>query len=297
MPTFTAESDDLRQLAKYGDRFAVHPGGVWALLDALERDATMDREAASRDAPAYEMAAPRIAAIPIAGPMVKGTSWWGTSTPAVRRAVKAAAADRKVDAIVLHIDSPGGMVAGTQELADAVAEARAVKPVHAYVSDMGASAAYWVASQAQTITANRTAEVGSIGVLAVVDDFSGAFEKMGVKVHVVSTGPYKGAGVLGAPVEDKHLAYVQERVDETMGYFRAAIAAGRPALSGKALDRVADGRVWGAAEAVDLGLIDGVGSFEDLVGRVAGEVQAARVRRQAAMTRAAVIRDGLAASE
>ena len=95
---------------------------------------------------------------------------------------------------MLHVDSPGGHVAGVQALADTIFQARKLKPLHAHIEDLGASAAYWLASQANTVTANSTAEVGSIGTMAVVHDSSGAAAKAGIKVYVVSSAPAAGIG-------------------------------------------------------------------------------------------------------
>jgi len=124
----------------------------------------------------YERIAEGIAVIPLAGPLMKIDSKFGsTNTVRVRRALRAALADPDVRGILLHIDdSPGGTMAGTADLAAAVAAANLEKPVWAQIDDMGASAAYWVAAQARRIVANATAELGSIGVVAVLEDSSKA---------------------------------------------------------------------------------------------------------------------------
>jgi protease IV len=104
--------------------------------------------------------------------------------------------------------------------------------------------------------------VGSIGTMAVVEDFSGVAEKRGIKVHVISTGPYKGAGVSGAPITDAQLAYFQARVDAVNQHFLNAVSVGRDV----ALSRVqewADGRVWIADAAKQMGMIDGVMLFDE----------------------------------
>lgn len=279
MPTYRADDGpEASRIFRHPGTYAVMHSRLHALIQAIEQ---MDAKARGvREGPGYVEAAPHIALVPIAGPIVKGASWFGTSNVWTRKAVQAAAADKRIDAIVLQIDSPGGMVAGTQELADAVRAAAARKPVHAHIDDLGASAAYWVASQAGTISANRTAEVGSIGVLAVVDDFSEMFADRGVKTHVISTGPYKGTGVFGAEVTDDHLKYLQGRVDTTMEHFRAAITEGR-GLTGKRLEAVSDGRVWGASEARELGLIDRIGSLDQAIDDAAASVERARAERRA----------------
>jgi signal peptide peptidase SppA len=203
-----------------------------------------------------------IAIIPIAGPIMKGGGSFGeVDSLEVRRNIRKAARDEDVAGIMILIDSPGGTVAGTEELANDVRDAGAVKPVFAHIEDLGASAAYWVASQASRITANATAEVGSIGTVAEVVDSSGAAKSEGITYHVVSTGPYKGSFSPGAPITEEQLAYLQQRVNDLNKFFLAAVAKGRK-VSAKTVEGWADGRVWIAGTAAEMNLIDGVQRFD-----------------------------------
>ena len=211
----------------------------------------------------YHLTRDKVAVVAMNGPMMKGDSkFGGANTVQVRRTLRAAANEKGVRGILLVIDSPGGHVAGTQALADDVRSiAESGLPIHAHIEDMGASAAYWVASQANRVTANATAHIGSIGVLSVLEDISGAAEREGIKVHVISTGAFKGAGAPGAPVTEAHLDYMQEVVDDTFEHFLGAVAHGR-GLKGSALEAVSDGKTHIAAKAHRLGLIDGIMSAE-----------------------------------
>ena len=210
-----------------------------------------------------------VAIIQIEGAMMKADSkFGGTSTIRIRQAIRAAVQDPEIDSILLHIDSPGGTVSGTKELADEVLSARQSKPVHAYIEDLGASAAYWVASQCETISANLTAEVGSLGVVAVIYDQSKQFERMGVKVHVVSTGKFKGAGAPGSEISADMLAEVQELVDDLHEVFMTAVLSGRK-MERAELDAIADGRVFLASKALKLGLVDAVETVDEMIGRMA----------------------------
>ena len=165
-----------------------------------------------------------IAVIQIDGMMMKGFSkFGGTSTVQVRQQLREAVANDEVSQILLVIDSPGGHVAGTKELADEVHLASQSKPVIAQIEDLGASAALWVASQASEVYANATAEIGSIGVVAVLHDTSEAFEREGVKVHVVSTGNMKGAMTDGTKITDEMIASVQDKVDALNEFFINAV--------------------------------------------------------------------------
>jgi signal peptide peptidase SppA len=205
-----------------------------------------------------------LAVVPMFGQMTKGdSSFGGINSIRARKAIRMAANDDKVRGLLLHIDSPGGTVAGTADLADDVRAAGESKPVAAYIEDLGASAAYWVASQAGTIFANPTALIGSIGTYAVIEDTSGAMDRAGIKVHVISTGAFKGMLADGAPVKDEHLAEVRREIELLNEHFLTGVANGRRNKIG--MDEVralADGRVHIADEAKQLGLIDEVASLD-----------------------------------
>ena len=223
-----------------------------------------------------------IAMIPIYGSMMKGQSkFGGTSTQDTRRAITAAASDKSIDGIMLHIDSPGGHVAGTQELADDIAAADKIKPVHAHIDDLGASAAYWAGSQARNLTINEAGSAGSIGVFAVMYDTSGAAEAEGVKVHVVSTGEHKGAGIDGAPITDDQLSEFQGQVDGINELFLAAVKRGRKLPANQVRD-LADGRVLMSRQAQAAGLVDAVMPFEASVRRLQAVVRSEKRSNTAA---------------
>ncbi len=103
------------------------------------------------------------------------SSFGGTSSVRMRQNLREAAANPQVRGIMLNISSPGGHVDGTDELALEIARTAEIKPVHAFANGLMASAAFWIGSQAAVISASRTSEVGSLGTVAVVHDFSGAF--------------------------------------------------------------------------------------------------------------------------
>lgn len=205
------------------------------------------------------------AVVCITGPMTKYGSCLsvGTSTIQTRRQIRAAAGDPDIREILLLVDSPGGTVAGTAELAEDVAAAARQKPVTAYIEDLGASAAYWVASQATTVYSNATALVGSIGTYGVIIDASARAEKLGLRVHVLRSGKFKGAGVPGTQVDEEQLAYWQSVVDAINQHVLDAVAAGRR-LSPPVVRSLADGRIHVGQAAADLRLIDGIKSLDEV---------------------------------
>jgi len=215
-----------------------------------------------------------IAVLSLIGPLMKGQSkFGGTSSVGARIQLRKALADDDVRAILLAIDSPGGHVAGTKDLADEIAAAQ--KPEFAQIDDLAASAALWIASQADQVFANATALVGSIGTYMVVYDSSEAFEREGVKVHVISTGDLKGAMVEGSKITKAQLAAEQELVNDINDFFVNAMADGRD-LSREAIEDIADGRVWIAAKAQKLGLIDGIQTFPQTLETIRRQISGQR---------------------
>lgn len=265
--------------AQHFGAWACEPKWLQKALTAVQAGTWTPEAAKSKDSSnaqqkPYSLAGPGgdIAVISIADQITKGqSSFGGTSSVLVRRALRAASADPEVSAVLLHIDSPGGTVAGTGDLADDVtALSDGGVPVYAYIEDLGASAAYWVASQAQKVFANPTAQVGSIGVYAVLEDTTGAQEAAGIKFTTVSTGKFKGLGADGR-VTETLVADVQEEIDAYNAHFMAAVQKGR-GMSKDQVAAVADGRVFIADKAQSLGLIDEVASFDAAMTAISKEV-------------------------
>lgn len=204
-----------------------------------------------------------LAELPIEGALTKRFSKYaGDFTKGIAHRLDFLLDHPKVEGIMLRIDSPGGEAAGTAELGEAIAAAEKRKPTHAFVDDLAASAGYWLASQAGRITVNRTGEVGSIGVYGVVHDSEEAYRKEGVKVHVISSGPEKGQGVPGTAIPKSYLDRRAERVHELHEHFVEAVAGGR-GLSVEAVHELATGRCYSAERALEAGLVDAVGTYED----------------------------------
>jgi signal peptide peptidase SppA len=271
------EPDRFRALADRAARLDIH-----AHLVAVRNEAPAPKTASAGGD--YPIASGGVALISVSGPLMKHVSSMsrGSSTVLARRRIRQAAADEMVCAILLVVDSPGGTVAGTQDLAADVARAAAQKPLVAYIEDLGASAAYWIASQATKVYANPTALVGSIGTYGVVYDWSQAAEQDGVKVHVIRAGAYKGMAEAGTAVTDAQLAEFQRIVDELNAHFLAGVGAGRR-MKPDQVAALADGRVHLAAPAATLGLIDGVKTFDQVL-RELTQTSTSKPRRSKAMT-------------
>jgi signal peptide peptidase SppA len=202
------------------------------------------------------------AVIAISGVLLKTVPGWirffgieATGYDEIRSQIDEAVANKSVANIHLQVDSPGGMVAGVISTSDAIFNARQAKPVTATIEDLGASAAYWLVSQADSIDANRNTETGAIGVFAVLLDFSKQDEDKGIKVVVIRSGEHKGTGI--DKVTDNQIAAIQEIIDAKADNFIDSIARGRGRASDE-IRKLATGQLWIAGAALELGLIDSV---------------------------------------
>lgn len=279
-PATDSSSEELRE---HSDVAGCSP--FWAIYrPALER---MIAETAARAArgPAQKAAdaglpirsSDGLAVVSVRGVLEKRRSWMldlfgGTSYLSIRAALEAALADKSIEEIMLLVDSPGGSVDGLAELGDFMREARATKPITVFIDGMGASAAYYLASQATRIVAGRTALAGSIGTILVMYDYSKAFEEAGIKPVVVATGEFKSTGVPGTEITDAQKKELQEIVDFYEADFEHAIVQGRR-MDPKAVKELATGRVWDAPEAMELGLVDALGTYQSTVAELFGHVK------------------------
>ncbi len=220
-----------------------------------------------------------VAIINVHGTLMKQVSSFsnGSSTVEIRRQVRAAMKDTSIKAILLHVESPGGAVPGTFELANDVIAARAVKPVHTFIEDIGASAAFWILSGSSFISANEMAHVGSIGTFAVIHDFSELASKEGIKVIVIQAGEMKAAGFPGTKITDEQIEMFQERINKVNDQFlKGLVRSERFTMAeAKALNT---GRVFMAADAKKMNLIDKVETFDQAIDRV---VKASRSKARA----------------
>lgn len=212
------------------------------------------------------------AIINMKGPILKEDTFFArvfgyASTKRIQAALAQALQDPAAKTITLHIDSPGGFISGVDELANDVKLATENKPVFAFVEDLGASAAYWVASQASAIIASSpTTEVGSIGIIAgPVFDWSKALEAEGLRAVVMATGKRKADFAFGLPITDDMVEHHTAKLNQLNAIFKGRVAEGRALSAGDVTD-LATGETFIASDALENGLIDSVDpSFLDTV--------------------------------
>ena len=217
-----------------------------------------------------------VAVVEIVGPLTKSPSWWSAfidsrSYQGIQKALQAALAS-DATSILLRVDSPGGSTDGLAEVGDAIFAARSEKPVFAFVEGMAGSAAYYLASQATKIFAQRMDLVGSIGTRLMMYDFSNLFEKEGIRAIPIDTGEFKSAGAQGTKLTDRQIEYFQGIVDGYFKDFMSAIKRGR-GMTSEQLEAVADGRMFLAKDAVGLGLIDGIGTKKTVLAGLSREAK------------------------
>ena len=212
----------------------------------------------------------KVAVIPVQGTVQKRGGYCSLGTKDLVAHINAANRDPEISAIVLDIDSPGGQVDGTEELAQAVALSG--KPVVAYIDGLGASAAYWIASQASYIFINSasTGYAGSLGVLCMSVNQTDFLAKQGLKVEILrSSRATDKARMNGVEEMDESVrASVQADLDQIGETFIAAVEKGRAGkLSTK--EDVFTGKVYRGSDALQYGLVDKIGSLQDAVNHAA----------------------------
>ena len=202
-----------------------------------------------------------VAVVPVVGPIFRYGGLFSaisgaTSIEVVARDFQTALDDPDVRAILLHVDSPGGEVSGVGEFADMIYAARGRKPITAYVSDLGASAAYWIASATDRVVVAETAAVGSIGVVAAMKD-PAKHDTREIE-FVSSQSPKKRADI----TTEGGRAQVQAVVDAIADVFVGTVARNRGVSVETVLRRYGAGGILIGRQAVEAGLADQLGSFE-----------------------------------
>ena len=202
--------------------------------------------------------------IPVRGALLNGFPYafggCATGYDYISRAFERGMADPDVRGIALAIDSPGGTVAGLFDLTDAMAARRGEKPIRAYASEGAYSAAYAIATAADTITVTRSGGVGSIGVVTMHVDHSAALAEDGVKVTFIYAGAHKVDGNSFEPLPDAVKAKIQGRVDALYDEFTSTVARNRKMDERAVRDTEAES--FTASEAISNGLADSIGSLE-----------------------------------
>lgn len=219
-------------------------GTIWVLMATVSEDG-------------LPTGGPRVAVVEIEGIIVDGS--------AVVRELREHADNPAIKAVVLRVNSPGGVVAPTQEIFAAIQRARkAGKPVVATLGAVAASGGYYVAAAADRIYANPGTLTGSIGVVMQMANLEGLLKKVGVEYVVVKAGAYKDVGNFARTMSPEERKMLQALLDDVYSQFVDAVAEGR-GLERKEVLAFAEGRIYSGQQALALKMVDEMGGFEDAV--------------------------------
>ena len=188
--------------------------------------------------------------------------------------------DRDVRALVLRINSPGGSVTASELMYDEIIEfrKRTDRPVVAVMMDVAASGGYYIACACDKIVAQRSTVTGSIGVVMQLLDLSGTMQKIGLEAPAITSAPNKDAGSPFKKLEPEQRAIFQTIVDRMFESFIDAVERGRPKLTRERIVELADGRVYSASQALELGLIDEIAGMRETIAALKKQLGLKRVR-------------------
>jgi signal peptide peptidase SppA len=220
-----------------------------------------------------------IAVIPIVGAIANRGMSLGVGALQVAAAVRSAAADRRVDGIVLDIDSPGGTVTGVPEAAAEIFAARQMKPVTAVSNGLMASAAYWIGAAAGEVVASPSSETGSIGVFSLHEDWSKWLEQEGIVITEIAAGKYKTEGAPWKALDEAGETFWRSRVAEVYDWFTGDVARFRGDTQANVKAGYGEARVLSAKAAVAAGLADRVGTLDEELVRMAEGISPRRGAR------------------
>ncbi|TFH84807.1 S49 family peptidase [Billgrantia azerbaijanica] len=270
--TWLMTAEALDTLLAVADR----QGDVEALEARLGRPLDNTRSVSVRDG---------VAVIPVSGPIFRYANLFteisgATATGVLATDIQAALDNPGVHALVLDVDSPGGDANGINELAEMIFAARGTKPLRAYVGGQAASAAYWIASAADEVIVDDTAQLGSVGVVLNIRTRE---DRPGEKTYEVvsSNAPNKRPDL----ESEAGRAQLQERVDELAAVFLDKVARNRGLPRDEVNDRFRQGGIATGALAVEAGMADRLGSLESLIAELAGSTpRATQQKRTVSMT-------------
>jgi len=216
----------------------------------------------------------KVAVVRLEGPIEMSSPEGGlissqsTSPREFENQLEKATEDSSIKAIVLYVNTPGGSVVATEEMARAVKEARSKKPVVSWLGEIATSGGYYVASASDHIVADPATITGSIGVISIFPEYSELLEKIGVNMTVIKGGRYKDFSTGYRPMKEEEREMMEELVNSTYRLFIQEVAKNRN-LSKEYVKGVAQGRIYSGTRAVEINLADETGSFDRAVEKAA----------------------------
>ena len=205
----------------------------------------------------------KIAVIYAEGNIVDGSDNDGVAGDRFAKIIADVRADKDVKAVVLRVNSPGGSVMASEKIKAELDLLRENVPVIASYGDYAASGGYWISANCDRIFANATTLTGSIGVFSMIPDLGGAIKnKLHVTVTPVKSNDHADMLTMMRALTPQEEAYMQASVERIYTKFTSLVAEGRD-MTVADVDAIAQGRVWTGAEALEIGLVDEIGTLED----------------------------------
>ncbi|MBM4214215.1 MAG: signal peptide peptidase SppA, partial [Gammaproteobacteria bacterium] len=212
----------------------------------------------------------RVAVVVGSGEIVDGSGGGGIiSGDATAELIRKARLDKDIKALVLRIDSPGGSVTASEQIyRELLAFKRTKRPVVISMGDLAASGGYYISAPADEIWASPATITGSIGIFGLFPTAPRTFEKLGIGVDGVGTTPFSGELRLDRPVGPAPAMLLRSVIEHGYEEFLGKVVAGRKKTRDE-VDAIAQGRVWSGRDALRLGLVDKLGSFDEAVASAA----------------------------
>src|SRR5690606_22708107 len=216
----------------------------------------------------------RIALIVASGEIHDGEALTGSiGSQTLAGLIREAREDERLKALVLRIDSPGGTVTGSEEIREELlAYKETGRPLLVSMGNMAASGGYWIATAADQIWATPATITGSIGIFGVVPTFENSLDLLGISVDGVGTTPISGGATMARPLAPEVARSLQLIVQNGYSRFLRIVAEAR-GMTTDQVDAIGQGRIWSGQAALELGLVDQLGSLEetlDAAARLAG---------------------------
>ncbi|WP_368652587.1 signal peptide peptidase SppA [Ornithinibacillus sp. 4-3] len=180
--------------------------------------------------------------------------------------IEKAAIDPGIDGLIINVNSPGGGVVESAEIHEKIVEAQEAydKPVYISMGNTAASGGYYIAAPADKIFANRATLTGSIGVIMESINYAELAENVGIDFNTIKSGEFKDILSSSRPMTDEEREILQTMIDDLYADFVDVIVAGR-GMSEEEVRRIGDGRVYTGKQAQELGLIDEIGTLDDVI--------------------------------
>ncbi len=256
--------------------------GKGILLTPVSLDQRLTETVVQRDS---SFARDKIALLDVSGLLMNAESWelFGSGENPVSLLLEQldrAAADRQVKAVILRINSPGGSVTASELMHREITafRQRTGKPVIAVFMDVAASGGYYIACACDEIVAHESTVTGSIGVIMQMFNVAGTMQKLGIQADAITSGEFKDAGSPLRLMKPNERELFQAMVNDMYARFVKVVDEGRPALDAAKVRALADGRVYTASQALELGLVDRIGSLRETLGRTKQRIGAESVK-------------------